>query len=109
MGDKIVEKNQERQKQRVQTAAELRAETESIEQKKLELKTRMERFESERRNAFNAAYITPEGCAVPQTEKLFTKCINHKMRAKRTFFNSYGSPPNNPTRTEEGIRYGDGK
>ena len=107
MGDKIVEKNQERQKQRVQTAAQLRADTESTEQQKAELKTQLERFESERRSAFNDAYITPEGCAVPQTEKLFTECINHKMRAKRTFFNSYGPPPSGFADTAEGIRYGE--
>lgn len=107
MSNHIVEQNQERQEQQKQAAAQLKTETHSMEQQKAELKVQMESFDSDRRRAFDDAYITPEGCGAPQTERQFTKCINHKMRAKRTFFTSYGPPPNGLHNSVKGIQYGE--
>lgn len=46
-------------------------------------------FERERRAAFDAQYVAPRGCDNPQSSTAFTECVNHKMRARQSFFDTY--------------------
>jgi len=46
-------------------------------------------WEREKRRAFDDSYVAPEGCEWPQSEKALIECTNHKMAAKRSFYENY--------------------
>lgn len=59
-------------------------------QRQAEQERRQAAFERDRRTAFEASYVAPEGCDNPPSERAFTECVNHKMRARKAFFSTYG-------------------
>ena len=48
--------------------------------------------ERARRQAFEHAYEIPTECEWPQSEKALIECANHKMAAKRAFYDSHPIP-----------------
>ena len=50
-------------------------------------------LESAKRQAFEEAYLPPDGCEWPQSEKALIACTNHKMAAKRAFYERYQPAP----------------
>lgn len=56
-------------------------------------------FERERRAAFDAQYLAPKGCDNPSSNTAFTECVNHKMRARQAFFDTYTPAGVKPTQS----------
>ncbi|MFV0275819.1 MAG: hypothetical protein ACK5HY_01355 [Parahaliea sp.] len=78
---------------KIQASAELqrqaRQEDQAKQQRLAALKQQQREFEQQRQRAFYAQYVAPQGCDAPQTERHLIECTNDKMRAKRSFFDSY--------------------
>ncbi len=88
------DQNKARQRE-IQASAELQRQARLADQAKQRrqaaLKQQQREFEQQRRQAFYAQYVAPQGCDAPQTERHLIECTNDKMRAKRAFFDNYTS------------------
>jgi len=54
-----------------------------------ERKLKRERYLHERRSAFDAEYVAPQGCENPSSTRALVECANQKMRAREEFFSRY--------------------
>jgi len=109
MTDTMVERHQQqREAQQAATQARESATAEERDQQQA-LAASQAKFESDRRRAFDASYEAPAGCDSPRSERQLKECVNHKMRAKRTFFTQYGSDPYGTAapRNATGLQYGE--
>lgn len=96
--DAIVEPSLQREKARKAAAQAEQSTADSQEHSQAAQEDELARFEADRRIAFDNNYKPPEGCDAPQSDRGFVECVNHKMRAKRAFFEEYRPPPNDATR-----------
>jgi hypothetical protein len=92
------------QQQQARTSeAERQQETQLAIKAQQQWETEQERqqalFERERRAAFDAQYLAPKGCDNPPSNTAFTECVNHKMRARQSFFNAYTPAGINPAQS----------
>ncbi|KZX59197.1 hypothetical protein A3709_16780 [Halioglobus sp. HI00S01] len=90
-GEEVAAKSTARAKANAAQAQQRVADQKAKEQRERDAAAQRERFEQERRAAFNKQYVTPDGCEYPQNENQFIECANHKMRAKNVFFAEYGT------------------
>lgn len=81
-----IKAEQHRREQAVEEAKRREVAAEQRQQAAAAQKAALER---EKRKAFDDSYVPPEGCEWPQSEKALIECTNHKMAAKRSFYENY--------------------
>lgn len=81
----------QRQAQEVETERRRLAEEKRLREVTLQeqRERERERYLRERRDAFDAQYVTPETCDMPATSQGLVECANHKIRARYQFFAEY--------------------